>query len=248
MDNEQLLDLLQNRPKGLLEQLKYFEYELSKLEKQKGNSEIKRRIRSEIDNLRYDISVFDEILNESKPKLESIFYSGQQLCDKSTSVINSELDNLPKKELFGYAVFTGVSLSLLIVSLNSQDYILLIASLLFLVSAYLFYRKSKLIGLINLNKEVKETTELLTVIEDEMELREALKQEIFFAQKRNDTAKNSNSHFEYKDWLEKKVLEFEAKGETQNKALEKTRELYEKEFDRKPPAKITILRYMGRAD
>lgn len=247
MDNEQFLDLLQNKPKGLLEQLKYFEYELAKLEEQKGNSEYKRRIKKEIDNLRYDISVFDEILNESKQSLESSFYKGQKLSDETNSMVNSGLDNLSKKKLYGFAVFTGVSFSLLITSLYSQDYILLIASLLFIASAYLFYKKSTFYQLERGSKITNRAVEMMKQIHKKIEKIEAVKQEIFFAEKRNDSTKKNN-HFEHADWLENKVLEFEENGNSQNKALELTRELYEKEFDLKPPGKTTILRYMGRAE
>jgi len=201
MDNEQLLDLLQNKPKGLLEQLKYFEYELAKLEEQKGNSKIKRRIRSEIDNLRHDISVFDEILNESKESLESSFYEGQKLSDETISMVNSGLDNLPKKKVYGYAVFTGVSLSLLITSLYSQDYILLIASLLLLVSAYRFYKKSTFHQLERGSKITNRAVEMMNLIDKKIEQIEAVKQEIFFAQKRQ---KNNvyGTHQERRSWLE----------------------------------------------
>lgn len=247
MDNEQLLDLLQNKPKGLLAQLKYFEYELAKLEKQKGNSKIKRRIRSEIDNLRHDISVFDEILNEEKQNLESSFYEGQQISNETISMIKSGLDNFPKKKLYGYAVFTGVSLSLFINALYFQDYILLIASLLLLVSAYRFYKKSTFYQLERGSKITNRANETNKQIDKKIEQIEAIKQEIFFAEKRNDSTKKNN-HFERTDWLENKVLEFEESGNSQNRALELTRELYEKEFDLKPPGKTTILRYMGRAE
>ena len=247
MDNEQLLDLLQNKPKGLLEQLKYFEYELAKLEEQKGNSKIKRRIKSEIENLRYDISVFDEILNKTKQNLDSSFYEGKHISDETVSMVKNGIENISKKKVYGYAVFLGVSVGLLINSLYNLNYILLIASLLFLISAYLFYKKSMFYQLDRGIKITKEAFELMAETANKIKLIEALKQEIFFAHKRNDSTQNNN-HFENAVWLEEKVLEYEENGKSQNKALELTREQYEKEFDRKPPGKTTILRYMGRAE
>ena len=98
------------------------------------------------------------------------------------------------------------------------------------------------------SKITNKAIELMEKNAEKIDLIEALKQEVFFAQKRNDSKENSNKHFEKSEWLEEKVLEFEAEGKSQNKALELTRELYEKEFDRKPPGKTTILRYMGRTE
>lgn len=56
----------------------------------------------------------------------------------------------------------------------------------------------------------------------------------------------SYSHYKHRDWLENSVICFEELGLSQNKALEETRKKFEEEFERKPPGKTTILRYMGR--
>ncbi len=59
--------------------------------------------------------------------------------------------------------------------------------------------------------------------------------------------KNSSKHFDHIDWIIN-TFEMVHKDISQNKALEKTQGLYEIEFDRKAPAKTTILRYLGKAE
>lgn len=60
-------------------------------------------------------------------------------------------------------------------------------------------------------------------------------------------SKNSSMYFDNKDWIINtfKMVHIDI---SQNKALEKTRELYELEFDLKAPGKTTILRYLGKTE
>lgn len=84
-------------------------------------------------------------------------------------------------------------------------------------------------------------------LDDEFEEKKISILDLLSDTQKNKKPETTNKHFENSEWLEQKVLEFEAKGESQNKALDLTRELYESEFGFKAPGKTTILRYMGRA-
>jgi hypothetical protein len=235
-----LREILERKPTGLIKQLKYFEFISGDIPEH--DKKTISRIRSEINNIRGDIELYEEPLKQTE-------------TDISELIKSTETDFIKTLEIYKNIQMPWVKfIALMLCYMIPIGYFMLKLFEYFTIEAFFLY--SIVVGLstyiaekvfdrfeiVKIGAMIAQIKKLLMKLYQLEDVVKELLIELSFIKEKEF---EPTGFYNNQDWIKERFFKYVDEGESKRQSAFKTKEDFQLEFGRKPPSESQIYRYAG---